>query len=110
MVILGERTISFRIREKLYEELENIARKEQQDRSTVARRLLEIGLHQKKLEQAINDYSKGKTSISAAALRVGLDLRSFIDALNRSGIEIQIGLGEFLEMVNKLKTIREKKQ
>ncbi|MFX1512295.1 MAG: hypothetical protein ACFFCQ_06885 [Promethearchaeota archaeon] len=106
---MTERTISFRIQEKLFNELEEIAQKEQKDRSAVARRLLELGIHQEKLERAIDQYSRGKKSLSAAAAITGLDIRTLMEALNRSGLEIQVGLGQFLETLDKMKEIRENK-
>jgi len=62
--------------------LEEIAREEESDRSTVARKLLDMGIKNWKIERAIKSFSKGKISLWKAAETAGVSLREFIDILN----------------------------
>ena len=66
--------------------LEEIARAEESDRSTVARKLLDIGIRQWRIERAIKSFSEGRLSIWKAADTAGVTLREFIDILNERRI------------------------
>lgn len=68
-------------KEKL-KQLEEIAKEEQSDRSTVARRLLDAGIREWKVDKAVERFQAGKVSLWRASLTAGLSLREFMDVLD----------------------------
>lgn len=66
--------------------LEEIARAEESDRSTVARKLLDVGIRQWRIERSVKSFAEGRLSIWKAADTAGVSLREFIDILNERRI------------------------
>jgi len=66
--------------------LEEIARAEESDRSTVARKFLDVGIRQWRIERSIKSFSEGRISIWKAADTARVSLREFIDILNERRI------------------------
>jgi predicted HTH domain antitoxin len=59
--------------------LEEMAREEETDRSTVARKLLDMGIRDWKTERSVKLFSEGKVSLWKAAEIAGVSLREFIE-------------------------------
>lgn len=72
--------------------LEEIAREEQSDRSTVARRLLDEGMRGWKVDKAVEMFRAGRLSLWRASLSAGVSLREFIDVLNERKV-VWVGMG-----------------
>ncbi len=68
-------------REKL-QELEEIAREEQSDRSSTARRLLEMGMKEWKVNKGVELFRRDKLSLWRAATTAGVSLREFTEILD----------------------------
>lgn len=68
-------------REKL-KQLEEIAREEQSDRSTTARRLLDMGMKEWKVNKAVEMFRRGKLSLWRGAVTAGVSLREFTEILD----------------------------
>lgn len=66
--------------------LEAIAREERSDRSTVARKLLDMGMREWKIDRAVDLFVGRKVSLWKAADEAGVSLREFVDILNERKI------------------------
>ncbi len=74
--------LSVKVDKEKIRQLEEIAREEQSDRSTTARRLLDIGMKEWKVNKAIEMFRRGKVSLWRGAASAGVSLREFIEILD----------------------------
>ncbi|WP_456475352.1 UPF0175 family protein [Candidatus Pyrohabitans sp.] len=65
------------------------------DRSAAIRRLLERGLRDWKLEQAINEYRDGKISLMKASEKAEITVWEFLDELDRRKIPLNVSMEAF---------------
>lgn len=79
--------LSVKVDEEKFRELEQIAREEHSDRSTVARRLLDIGMKDWKLNKGVDMFRQGKVSLWKGASIAGVSLREFVEILNEKKID-----------------------
>ena len=82
-------TITLRLPPKTAKKLQEIAKKEGKDRSTLIRELLENGVKQKNIEQAIELYRTGQATAWKAAQTAGISLWAFYKILEEKGILLQ---------------------
>ena len=82
-------TLTARLSDELSEELDRISEKEKLDKSAVARRLLAEAVKGKKVEEGLERYESGETSIRKASEISGLSLREFMNVMKDRGVEIQ---------------------
>ena len=73
--------LSVKVEKEKLRQLEEIAKEEQSDRSTVARRLLDAGIRGWKVDRAAERFQRGKVSLWKASQESGLSLREFMDVL-----------------------------
>lgn len=74
--------LSVKIDKERLKMLEEIAREEESDRSTVARKLLDVGIKKWKIDRSVKSFSEGRLSLWKAAEIGGVSLREFINILN----------------------------
>ncbi len=77
--------------------LEEEARRENLKKSVLARKLIIESLRARRIERAIDEYVKGRCSLSYAANMAKLDLREFIAHLISRGYTIRYGIEELTE-------------
>jgi predicted HTH domain antitoxin len=82
-------TITLRLPPETAKKLREIAKKEGKDRSTLIRELLEHGVKEKGLEQAIELYRAGQVTGWKAAQLGGVSLWAFYRILAEKGVLIQ---------------------
>lgn len=82
-------TITLRLPPQTAKKLKEIAKKEGKDRSTLIRELLENGVKQKSVEQAVELYRAGQVTTWRAAQLAGVSLWTFYTILEDKGILIQ---------------------
>jgi len=82
-------TITLRLPPQTAKKLHEIAKKEGKDRSTLIRELLENGVKQKSVEQAIELYRIGQVTAWKAAQLAGVSLWAFYKLLEEKGVLIQ---------------------
>lgn len=85
---MGQRHVTARVPEDLYEEIERIRESEQLDRSTAIKRLLERGIEDWRLETAIDRYRDGSISLGRATELAGVSLWRMLDTLDERGVEL----------------------
>ena len=100
--------LSVKIDKERVKLIEKIAREEETDRSTVTRKLLEVGIKKWKMDRSIKLYSEGKVSLWKSAQMADLSLREFMDILNeRKNISVRIKPEELEEEIHAM--LKEKK-
>jgi predicted HTH domain antitoxin len=82
-------TICLRLSKETIEKLQDIAGKEQKDRSTLIREIIDKGIKEKNIDYAISLYQKGKATGMKAAKLADLSLWQFYQILNEKRILIQ---------------------
>ena len=76
------KVLSVKVDKEKLRQLEEIAREEQSDKSTTARRLLDMGMKEWKVNKAVEMLRLGKLSIWRGAVAAGVSLREFIEILD----------------------------
>jgi len=82
-------TISLRLPRETVKKLREIADKEGKDRSTLIREMLEYGVKEKGLAQAVDLYRTGQVTGWRAAQLAGVSLWNFYRILGEKGVLIQ---------------------
>ncbi len=82
-------TVTTRLPHETLDEIEEIARREQIDRSELIRRLLDAALRQRRLEEAVNAYRDGKVTLWKASELAGISLRAMMDVVKDRKITMQ---------------------
>jgi predicted HTH domain antitoxin len=88
VIVLSE-TLSLRIPKETAKKLRELANKEKKDRSTIIREILEKGVKEKNVENAVELYRKGQVTGWKAAQLAGTSLWSFYQILAEKGVLIQ---------------------
>jgi predicted HTH domain antitoxin len=82
-------TLSLRIPKETAKKLRELANKEKKDRSTLIREILEQGVKEKNIENAIELYKTGQVTGWKAAQLAGMSLWNFYKILTEKGVLIQ---------------------
>ena len=82
-------TITLRLPPQTAKKLQEIAKKEGKDRSTLIRELLENGVKQKNTDQAIELYRTGQVTAWKASQLANVSLWTFYKILEDKGILLQ---------------------
>ncbi len=88
-VVAMSKTICLRLSKETAKKLRELADKEEKNRSTLIREMLEQGIKEKTMEYAIDLYRKGQVTGWKAAQIAGVSLWSFYKILGEKGILIQ---------------------
>ncbi len=85
---MGERivTVSARIPRSQLKEVERLAETRGLDKSTVVRALLDLGLRETKLKEALDLVRERKVSVWRAARMAGIDYRAMLAALRTHNV------------------------
>ena len=82
-------TICLRLSKETIEKLQELSGREQKDRSTLIREIIDKGIKEKNIDYAISLYQKGKATGMKAAKLADVSLWQFYKILNEKGILIQ---------------------
>ena len=83
--------ISLRLSEETLRKLDDLSTREGKDRSTLIRELLEKGIKEKDLDNAVEKYKRGEATGWRAAQLAGVSLWNFIKVLDERGVLLQYG-------------------
>ncbi len=86
--------ITLRMEKRLRQQLDELSKQEDRDRSEIVRELLQAGLREKKLAHALELYKEGRITLWKAARTAGVSLWRMIDLLRERKIELQYSLQE----------------
>ena len=91
--------VSLTVPKELLERSEKIAREKLEDRSTVMRELLALGLKQYMIKDAVNKYTEGKVSMEKAAELANVSIWKFLDIIKERKIPIRYDLEDIKEEI-----------
>lgn len=92
--------LSGRVNKHQIEELERISKEEGTDRSSVLRKVLDLGLGEYNKQKAVELYRKGKVSVGRAAEIAQVSIAEFYKILEDEDVPLRVdvkGIKEFLE-------------
>ncbi|ADB58224.1 UPF0175 family protein [Archaeoglobus profundus] len=95
-------TLTTRVDERLAKLIDEIAKEEGMDRSTVMRRFLAKAVRDWLIEKSLKDYEEGKITLWQAAERCGLSLWEMIEEVRSRGVHIPYTLEDLKEDVEDL--------
>ena len=79
--------LSVKVDKKKLRELEEIARDESSDISSTARRLLDLGMKEWKVNKAVEMFRRGKISLWKGSSMAGISLREFLEILDERRVD-----------------------
>lgn len=83
--------ISLRLSEDTLRRLDELGTREGKDRSTLIRELLEKGIRERDLDNAVELYERGEATAWKAAQSAGVSLWNFMRVLDERGVLLQYG-------------------
>ncbi|RLG17893.1 hypothetical protein DRN63_02400 [Nanoarchaeota archaeon] len=95
-------TLTTRVDDELAKLIDEIARQEGMDRSTVIRRFLAKAAKDWLIEKSLKDYEEGKITLWQAAERCGLSLWEIIEEARKRDIHVPYMLEDLKEDVEGL--------
>ena len=99
--------LSVKVDKEKLRQLEEIAKVEQTDRSAVARRLLDAGIREWRVERGVELFQAGKASLWKGASEAGLSLREFMEVLDERKV-VTVGMTP-AELEKELRAMDEEK-
>jgi predicted HTH domain antitoxin len=84
------RNLTVRLDRELVKRVEQEARRESTDKSTIARKLTAIGIQQTQKARAVDGYRRGKCTIWKASEMAGVPLREMMEILRREKISLHV--------------------
>ena len=94
--------ISLTVPRELLEKSEKIAKEKLEDRSTVIRELLALGLKDYMVQEALKKYSEGKISMEKAAELADISIWKFLDVLKERKIPIRYDLDDLKREIEEI--------
>ena len=91
------KTVAVRIPKDLERELEEISRVEGLDKSTALRKLLKMGLKERKKELALSLLQQDKVTLWKASKIAGITIWEMIDLMKEKGITLPIKAEDVIE-------------
>lgn len=82
--------LTVRLDKALIKQIEEEAQQEKTDKSTVARRLIALGIEQARRARAIEDYRKGRCTVWKASEKAGVSLREMMELLRGEKIPLHL--------------------
>ena len=95
-------TLTTRVDERLAKLIDEVAREEGMDRSTVIRRFLARAVRDWLIERNLKEYEEGKTTLWQAAGRCNISLWEMIEEARKREIRIPYTLEDLMEDIEDL--------
>lgn len=92
-----------RLPKELLEAIEEKAKEDNTDKSTVIRQILASAIKEHQKEKAAQLYKKGKITITAAAKAANLTVNEMINYLTKSGYKTEYTIEDFRREIKLLK-------
>lgn len=84
------KNLTVRVEEETFKDIEALTELEKCDKSTIARKLLAIGLREMKKKHAVSLYREGKCTLWKAAQTAGVPLREMIEILKTEKVPVHV--------------------
>mgnify|MGYP001586407347 CR=1 FL=1 len=95
--------VSLTVPRELLEKSEKIAKEKLEDRSTVMRELLALGLKQYMIKDALEMYVEGKISMEKAAELADVSIWKFLDVLKERKMPLRYDLEDIKREIEEIK-------
>ncbi len=95
-------TVTTRIEEKLLKKIDDVAKRDASDRSTVIRQLLIKSVKERLVADALKEYAEGHLTLWQAAKKAGLSLWEMVEEQTRRHVEVPYSLEDLKEDVKGL--------
>lgn len=90
-------TLTTRVEDDLARLIDEVARREGMDRSTVIRRFLSKAARDWLIENSLREYEEGKLTLWQAAVKCGLSLWEMVNEVKNRMVHVPYGLNELKE-------------
>ena len=90
-------TVTTRVEDELAKAIDEVAKREGMDRSTVIRRFLLRAVRDWLIERSLEDYEEGKVTLWQAAAKCGLSLWEIISEVKKREVHVPYTLEELSE-------------
>ncbi len=101
MPLLTEVTVAARVSKEISELIAEISAEEKVDRSTVVRRLLDMGVKEWRIQTALEKYRRGSITVPRAAELAGVTIYEMIAILEERKIPYRYDLSDLEEYVKR---------
>jgi len=98
---LTEVTLAARVSKEVSDLIAEISAEEKLDRSSVVRRLLDIGVREWRIQNALERYGQGSITVPRAAELAGVSIYEMISILEERKIPYRYDLSDLEEYVKK---------
>jgi len=98
------RNVSVRLDEELVQQVDELADKENLDRSQLLRHVFKEGLEQYRLELAVKHYTEDEITVSEAAALAGIPVGEFMDKLVKRGIQNDLSIEDLEDSLEHART------
>jgi len=95
--VVGLEFISFRSRNELKKEAEELAKLERRDKSDEYREIFATGIAERRKQVALQAYSKGEVSMGKAAEIAGISIWDFLDLMKERGVYLNLTAQDILD-------------
>jgi len=85
---VSQKHVTARVPDDLYEEIERVQDVEKTDMSTTVKRLLQEGVENWKISNAVERYRRGDVSMGRGAEIAGVPVWEFMEILEERGVEV----------------------
>jgi len=82
--------LTVRLEKETIKKIEEEAQQEKTDKSTVARKLIAVGIQQIQKARALEEYRRGRCTIWKASEKAGIPLREMIELLRWEKIPLRL--------------------
>lgn len=97
------KAVTTRLPRDILKDIETLAKIDQADRSTEVRRLLEMGLLERKKKLAIEKYEKGEITLPEVAKELKISLWQAIELFKKEKVEAQYDAEDFKRDLEEMK-------
>ncbi len=98
---MTEVTLAARVSKEISDLIAEISAEEKLDRSSVVRRLLDIGVREWRIQNALERYGQGSITVPRAAELAGVSIYEMISILEERKIPYRYDLSDLEEYVKK---------
>lgn len=86
------RHLTGKVSKRQIEQIEQISREENTDRSSALRKILDLAIREYKRRKAVEEYRKGRVSIDKASESAEVSIAEFYKILEDEGIPLKIDI------------------
>jgi len=101
--LINMRVITARIPDEMFEKIKEIEESEKIDRAEATRKLLFIGITEKRREKAIELLRKHKITYRKAAEMMGVTIYELLDIMEKEGVSIGYSLRDLEKDIEEMK-------